>query len=364
MGSGLEDQLTRARTPLVCPSNRDWERIWIEPKRILRMQCFESELLQTYNTTTKTFHNTQGVEVRAIDFGGVHGVDYIAYNDEGSPINATAYFASLIANLEGAGYQVGTNLAAAPYDWRRTDNPSGWNDQFKALVEQMYSANDNAAVFVLCHSMGNLEFASFMSTMDQAWKDQYIAGFISAAAPWSGASKALRSIVSGTEINVGPIHIDGQTTANLARTFGSVVWMTPTRLMMGEKPIVVTNTTSYNYNQLEALYTEIGATVTLDIYKDSQPLDSIPAPGVPTYCLYGTDVATELSYEYMNGLDQQPTTIHYEQGGDGTVPLQSLLKCLEMKPVASREFDLLGHSDLVRDPAFFEEVMKIVSGEI
>ena len=37
--------------------------------------------------------------------------------------------------------------------------------------------------------------------------------------------------------------------------------MTPTRLMMGEKPIVVTNTTSYNYNQLEALYTEIGATV-------------------------------------------------------------------------------------------------------
>ena len=84
--------------------------------------------------------------------------------------------------------------------------------------------------------------------------------------------------------------------------------------------------------------------VTLDIYKDSQPLDSIPAPGVPTYCLYGTDVATELSYEYMNGLDQQPTTIHYEQGGDGTVPLQSLLKCLEMKPVASREFDLLGHS--------------------
>ena len=35
---------------------------------------------------------------------------------------------------------------------------------------------------------GNLEFTSFMETKDQDWKDQYIGGFISAAAPWSGAS--------------------------------------------------------------------------------------------------------------------------------------------------------------------------------
>lgn len=33
-----------------------------------------------------------------------------------------------------------------------------------------------------------MEFASFMETMDQSWKDTYVAGFISAAAPWSGAS--------------------------------------------------------------------------------------------------------------------------------------------------------------------------------
>lgn len=37
-------------------------------------------------------------------------------------------------------------------------------------------------------SRGNLEFTSFMETVDQAWKDQYIGGFISAAAPWSGSS--------------------------------------------------------------------------------------------------------------------------------------------------------------------------------
>merc|ERR1712130_723088 len=111
-----------------------------------------------------------------------------------------------------------------------------------------------------------------------------------------GASKALRSIVSGAEIHLGPVSLDPHVVSNLARTFGSVIWMTPTRLMMGDKPIIVTNTTSYNYSQLEALYTQIGATTTLAIYKDIQPLDSIPAPGVPTYCLYGRDVPTELSY--------------------------------------------------------------------
>jgi hypothetical protein len=102
------------------------------------------------------------------------------------------------------------------------------------------------------------------------------------------------------------------------------------------------------------------------------------------YCLYGTNKKTELFYEYADGLDYQPTMIHYEDGGDGVVPLQSLLKCLEMGPVASRSFNLVGHggefipnwslpsrrlipacpTDLVRDPFFFEEVMKILTQQI
>ena len=42
------------------------------------------------------------------------GVDYFAYTALGNPINSTAYMASLIANLESAGYVVGQNLGAAP----------------------------------------------------------------------------------------------------------------------------------------------------------------------------------------------------------------------------------------------------------
>jgi hypothetical protein len=85
--------------------------------------------------------------------GSQKGVDYLAYNNQGVPINSTAYFASFIANLEAVGYQVGKDLAAAPYDWRRTKDPSGWNGQLKSLVERLYSDNDNTPVYVLCHSM-------------------------------------------------------------------------------------------------------------------------------------------------------------------------------------------------------------------
>lgn len=59
--------------------------------------------------------------------------------------------------------------------------------------------------------------------------------------------------------------------------------------------------------------------------------------------MYGTNKQTELWYEYGNGLAYQPTTIHYEQEGDGVVPIQSLKKCEEMNPILSREFNLVSH---------------------
>ena len=75
-------------------------------------------------------------------------------------------------------------------------------------------------------------------------------------------------------------------------------------------------------------------------------LQSLPNPNVPIYCLYGTNKQTELYYEYDNGLSEQPTTIHYDQGGDGVVPIQSLRKCLSMNPVSSREFNLVSHGGM------------------
>ena len=120
--------------------------------------------------------------------------------------------------------------------------------------------------------------------------------------------------------------------------------MVPTDALLGDEPVVTTNTTSYTANDFLQLFVDLDSKITADIYKNIESLSALPSPNVPTYCLYGTNVQTEVAYEYANGLDQQPTKVIYEQTGDGTVPIQSLEKCLDMQPVASREFNLLGHT--------------------
>ena|SRR3990167_5909531 len=198
---------------------------------------------------------------------GQQGVNYLGYHADGTPYEGTDYFAALIAYLQGTGYVVGQNLFAAPYDWRLTANPHGFNGQLKTLIENAYAANQNTPVFTLCHSMyvlpplfspsfsslpfptislffpffplpfhcfcflemiltfqrirGNLEFSTFMLDQTPEWKDQYIGGYIAAAAPWSGASLALRAIISGLEIKYGLLTIPPTLVANLVRTFGS-----------------------------------------------------------------------------------------------------------------------------------------------
>ena len=62
---------------------------------------------------------------------------------------------------------------------------------------------------------GNLEFASFMETVDQEWKNQYIGGFISAAAPWSGASGVRYVIACGDQ---------SQGTNSLVVVAGDYLW--------------------------------------------------------------------------------------------------------------------------------------------
>ena len=126
-----------------------------------------------------------------------------------------------------------------------------------------------------------------------------------------------------------------------------VIWMLPDQYLGNEALVVVNETTSYSYFNMAQLLNDIDADVSLQIYADVVgEIANMPAPGVPTYCLYGTNKETELWYEYGNGLFEQPTTIHYETAGDGVVPLASLQKCQEFNPVDTKEFDLLSHLGL------------------
>ena len=125
------------------------------------------------------------------------------------------------------------------------------------------------------------------------------------------------------------------------------MWMLPDEYLGSEPLVVVDENTSYNYQTIPDLLTAIGAYTSLEIYNDvGDEVANMPNPNVPIYCIYGTNKETELWYEYGNGLNDQPTVIHYETAGDGVVPLASLQKCSSFNPVETKEFNLLGHSGL------------------
>lgn len=77
-----------------------------------------------------------------------------------------------------------------------TDENAEYFVMLKNLVEEMYNQYQHP-VYLLGHSMGSHYVLYFLNHQDQAWKDQYIRGFISLGAPWGGAVKPLRVLASG-----------------------------------------------------------------------------------------------------------------------------------------------------------------------
>lgn len=77
-----------------------------------------------------------------------------------------------------------------------TDENAEYLSKLHELVEEMYEEYQKP-VFLLAHSMGCHYVLYFLNHQPQAWKDKYIRGFISLAAPWGGAVKPLRVLSSG-----------------------------------------------------------------------------------------------------------------------------------------------------------------------
>jgi len=77
-----------------------------------------------------------------------------------------------------------------------TEEQPEYFQNLKALIEEMHDEYQQR-VFLIGHSMGNLNVLYFLLQQKQAWKDQYIGGFISLGAPWGGSVKPLRVLASG-----------------------------------------------------------------------------------------------------------------------------------------------------------------------
>jgi pimeloyl-ACP methyl ester carboxylesterase len=374
-GSGLDAQVHKKDAPAwYCFKNHDWFRIWFAVEELVVQPCWMDNLNVSFNTSNGFYENTEGVNIRPHDFGGVKGVAYLDYIGS-LPVVFAPYYASVIKSLEEIGYEAGKSIRGAPYDWRLPAtylNTIGWYKNLTNLIEETYELNGNLPVHLVTHSMGGPTALYFLNFMSQEWKDTYIASFIPIAGPWTGSPKALRAILSGDNFGLSFAGLDILSKLrirNIARQSGGVMELVPnTDLNTANSTFVTVQGVNYTIAQFPQLFKVAGTPASIPVYYDTQKLvESLSAPNVPVHCLYGWGVPTEHYYDYTDGDFSKDPIIYEPDMGDGTVPLYSLQECKRWEHSQSQdvqvvEFNLRGHSDILKDDEFLQHFLSVITG--
>ncbi|XP_063679907.1 phospholipase A2 group XV-like [Bolinopsis microptera] len=313
-----------------------WTLLWL---------CIDCMLPPTISCWTDTFRldisdvsdikNRAGVQTKVNDFGYTDGIGYL---DEHQFV---VQFEKLIIGIEKLpGYTRGISIRGAPYDFRYTPNTKVGQEYFiklRYLVEETYELNGNTPVMLVAHSMGNPYIVNFLTKQDQAWKDKFIDGYVSLAGVFGGASKAIRSIISGETEGMPQIFVDPLTMREFERTSPSVFWLMPSPDLFGDTPLLYAdgrNYTAHDYHDLLLESKVPKGDELYDLVKDL-PL-FVEDIGVDVHCIHGKDQSTPLHFRYGDDSefpDTQPITVNGD--GDGTVNLRSLELCKKFKRLKS-----------------------------
>ncbi|XP_014163220.1 phosphatidylcholine-sterol acyltransferase [Geospiza fortis] len=301
----------------------DYFTIWLNLNTFLPVgvDCWIDNTRVVYNRTSRKMSNAPGVHIRVPGFGKTYSVEYLDQS------KLAGYLHTMVQNLVNNGYVRDKTVRAAPYDWRvGPQQQPEYFQNLKALIEEMHDEYQRP-VFLIAHSMGNLHVLYFLLQQTQAWKDQYIGGFISLGAPWGGSVKPLRILASGDEQGI-PLMSNIKLREEQRMTTTSP-WMFPTTLAWPESHVFI-STPSYNYTyrDYQRFFTDVNLEDGWYMWEDMKDLlKDLPPPGVDTYCLYGTGFPTAETYIYDERFPyEDPVDIIYGDGDD-SVSTRSLELC-------------------------------------
>lgn len=102
------------------------------------------------------------------------------------------YYKNMKETFIKAGYQVGVNLQALPYDFRKHFGENKLNFKFKDVIEKMNKISGKK-VTIIAHSFGNYQVLNNLWKLDQEFKDKTISKYIAIAPPYLGAPKVALS---------------------------------------------------------------------------------------------------------------------------------------------------------------------------
>ena len=189
------------------------------------------------------FSDPPGIRIRPVE--GLGAIDYLSHS---SLTKAPSYvFGHMIRNLIDVGYDR-KSLQAAPYDWRlplpKLEERDGYFTHLKAQIEVMRKTN-NAPVVLVCHSMGNRVVQYFFSWVESSiddpdererWFDTNIHAYVPLGAPFLGATKVVRGLLSGDALGL-EMFLMLKESLYFGRSLGSIPCLFPMRHPDHPQPI-------------------------------------------------------------------------------------------------------------------------------
>ena len=197
-----------------------------------------------------------------------------------------------------------------------------------ALIEETYKDQGNQSIILICHSMGCPVMLHYLNHQTQVWKDKHIFSFVTLAAPWGGAVKALKAFTSGD--NLGVIVVPALTIRKDERTFPSLAYLMPSDKFWDPSEVLMTNgNKSYTTANYHELFADIDYDVGYQMWLDNRNLTyDLVHPGVDIHCIHGIGVDTMETLEYKQDKFPNHTPKIGFGDGDSTVNTRSLAGCL------------------------------------
>uniref|UniRef100_A0A8C8HBT1 Lecithin-cholesterol acyltransferase n=1 Tax=Oncorhynchus tshawytscha TaxID=74940 RepID=A0A8C8HBT1_ONCTS len=250
----------------------DFFTLWIDLNMFMPIgiNCW----IDNTRTTGKT-SNSAGVTVRVPGFGQTYSVEFLDIN------KLAGYFHTMVTHLVNIGY---------------VHEQDEYFARLKKLVEDMYEEYQQP-IYLLGHSMGS-NYVLYLYQQTQAWKDQYIKGFISLCAPWGGAVKPLRVLASGE--NDGIPMVSNIKIREEQRMTTTNPWMLPfEEAWPADHTFISTPSFNYTDQDYQHFFKDIDFEDGWFMWEDTRNLTAgLPPPGVEIYCFYGVGLPTPVTYIY------------------------------------------------------------------
>eukprot|EP00741_Cyanophora_paradoxa_P010994 tig00020553_g10628.t1 len=256
------------------------------------------------------------------------------------------------------------------------DQHSPWFEDVSRLLERLREQTGRPAL-AIAHSMGNLQLLYLLRRNGDEWTKRHVGTLFSIAGPWAGASKALRTLLSGDLLFYSWIArlphfaiFNPRRVRDLSQGMGSVQWLSPSPALWGNEAVVrLADTGEQIYaSTWPDLFQRLNRTTAASIWarvRGLEPASGITPVPVELFCFAGVGSRTEISYEYPS-LDKISDTepVAFCGDGDDTVPIHSLRACQGVSslgpPVLNREYSGISHTSILTSKALFADLIPAI----